>query len=122
MLEWELANEENRHLVVDDAIQFIRSAVFSYFRRFDDPSAVILELCLKEIPAFEVASSVEFALCFGSYQQAQIILNRFISQRKDLHDQIEIAPQAFRKEGFPAYHAAAYAEQVAWVRTAYNLQ
>ena len=122
MLEWELANEDNRRLVVDDAIRFIRSEVFSYFRRFDDSSAVISELCLKEVPAFELASSIEFALCFGNHQQAQLILNRFISQRTDLHDQIETSTQAFRNEGFPAYHPTAYADQVAWVRTAYHLE
>jgi len=125
MIEWELANDETRSAVVEDAIQFIRTEVFPYFHRFSDPSAVISELCLKEIKeinAFGLASSVEFALCFGSHEEAQRILNRFISQRQDLRDQIEIASQTFRKEGFPAYFPFANAEQVAWVKTAYHLE
>jgi hypothetical protein len=122
MIEWELGHEETRSAVVEDAIHFIRSDVFAYFQRFNDPGAVIAELCQKEIGAFQIASSVEFALCFGSREQAQTILNRFIAQRKDLHDQIESATLNFRKEGFPACYSAAYADQVAWVRTAYNLK
>lgn len=121
MIEWELANDETRPAVVADAIQFIRTEVFPYFQRFSDPVAVISELSLKETMAFELASSIEFALCFGSHDQEQAILNRFVAQRKDLHDQIEIGTQAFRRDGLPAYCVTAYAEQVAWVRITYHL-
>jgi hypothetical protein len=122
MIEWEIANKETRSAVVQDAIRFIRAEVLTYFQRFSDPGAVISELCHQEIKAFELASSIEFALCFGTHAQAQMILNRFIDHRKDLERQIEIATRTFRNEGFPNYYAAAYAEQVAWVRTAYHLE
>lgn len=122
MIEWELANEETRPLVVEDAIRFVRSEVFSYFQRFGDANAVISELCLKEIEAFGLASSIEFALCFGSHEQAQRILNRFVSQRQDLRDQIDLATRTFREQGLPAYQTIDYADQVAWVRTAYHLE
>ncbi len=121
MIEWELANDETRPAVVEDAIQFIRTEVFPYFQRFSDPSAVISELCLNGIMAFELASSIEFALCFGSHERAQIILNRFVAQRKDLQDQIDIATQAFRRDGLPTHYVTSYAEQVAWLRIAYRL-
>jgi hypothetical protein len=60
MIEWELANDETRSAVVEDAIRFVRAEVLPYFRRFSDPSAVISELCLKEIGAFELAVLVPF--------------------------------------------------------------
>jgi len=122
MIEWELADPSRRGATIEDAIQFVRTEVFSYFRKFSDPPALIEELCTKDVNAFGVASSVEFALCFGSREQAQRILDRYVAQRPDLRDKIETETQTVRREGFSEFFAASYTDQVAWVRIAYDLQ
>ena len=122
MIEWELADPSRRGATIEDAIQFVRTEVFSYFRKFGDPPALIEELCTKDVNAFGVASSVEFALCFGSREQAQRILDRYVAQRPDLRDKIETETQTVRREGFSEFFATSYTDQVAWVRIAYDLQ
>jgi hypothetical protein len=122
MIEWELADDLTRGATIEDAFNFVRREVLPYFQKFSNPAALILELWVKDVGAFGIASSVEFALCFGSHELAQRILDRFVSERQDLRDQIERSTQLFRREGFPQYFAAAHADQVAWVRTAYDLK
>jgi hypothetical protein len=122
MIEWELADISTRKATIEDAVRFVRSDVFPYFQKFSDPTALILELHTKNVAEFGVASSVEFALCFGSPEQAQRILDRYIAQRPDLRNQIEQSTQTFLREGFPEFFATSYADQVAWVRTAYDLK
>jgi hypothetical protein len=122
MIEWELADASRREATIEDAINFVRTEIFPYFHKFSDPSALIEELCTRDVNAFGLASSVEFALCFGSREQANRILGRIVAQRQDLRDQIEQSTQTFRRDGFPEFFATSYPDQVAWVRTAYDLQ
>jgi hypothetical protein len=120
-IEWNLAHQDKRATVIADAIDFVRLVVLPYFERFSDPGVLISDLGQREIPAFEIASSVEFALCFGTKKEARHVLDRFVMERRDLWEQIEQATLAFREQGLPAYQVTTYADQVAWVRTAYGL-
>jgi hypothetical protein len=119
--EWNLAEDAKRAAVVADGIGFIRAYILPYFNTFSDPGLVISKLCHSEIPAFEIGSAIEFAMCFSNKDQAQRVLTRFILERKDLADQIEISTCTFRERGFPPFQATSYADQVAWVRRAYGL-
>jgi hypothetical protein len=120
-IEWNLADRGTRVEVVESAINFIRSEVLPYFAQFADPALLVSELTDRQIPAFELASSVEFALCFGTREQARQILDRFSSQRQDLSGQIAQSSAAFQTKGFPPYHVTSYADQFAWVSVAYSL-
>jgi hypothetical protein len=122
MIEWELADASTRGATIEDAIQFVRTEVFPYFHKFSDPATLIEKLCTEDVNAFGVASSVELALCFGSRERAQRILDRYVAQRPDLRDKIETETQTIRRGGFPEFFATSYAEQVAWVRIAYDLK
>jgi hypothetical protein len=80
-----------RATVIADAIDFVRLVVLPYFERFSDPGVLISDLGQREIPAFEIASSVEFALCFGTKKEARHVLDRFVMQPRDLWEQMEQA-------------------------------
>jgi len=121
LIQWNLASPNNREAVISDVIAFVREEVLAYFQLFSNPHETIAILAKQGIGAFGVASSVEFALCFGDKEQAQRVLDRFLLQREDLQDQIESAMQRLRIEGFPDDIPSSYAEQVAWVRLAYDL-
>lgn len=121
MIQWDLANPNDREAVISDVIAFVRKEVFKYFQRFTDPGEVITALSTQEIGAFALSSSVEFALCFGNHEQAQRVLDRFLRQREDLRDEIQSVTERFRNEGFPDHMPSSFAEQVAWVRSSYNL-
>jgi hypothetical protein len=77
-IEWNLADQDKRATVIADAIDFVRLVVLSYFERFSDPGVLISDLGQREIPAFEIASSVEFALCFGTKKEARHVLDRWV--------------------------------------------
>jgi hypothetical protein len=119
--EWNLAEDSRRSAIIAHAIEFIRAHVLPYFNTSSDPPLVISKLCRSAMPAFEIGSAVEFALCFGNKEQAQHVLNHFVTGRKDLADQIAMAGRAFRERGFPPFQLSIYADQIAWVRTAYDL-
>ncbi len=78
---------------------FVRLVVLPYFERFSDPGVLISDLGQREIPAFEIASSVEFAWCFGTKKEARHVLDRFVMERRDLWEQIEQATLALREQG-----------------------
>ena len=76
-VEWDLADPLARPAVIADVVAFIRAVILPYFRRFDSPEHIIDLLAVAPIPTFEIASSVEFALCFGDPEACSAGLGRF---------------------------------------------
>ena len=99
----------------------IRSTVLSYFAQFEDPKSLVKRLRISGVNAFDIASSVEFALCFGDRTDAQAIVARVLAERPDLNDAVEESLAQLKKRGFPSLFPAGYADQVAWIRLAYGL-
>jgi Domain of unknown function (DUF4304) len=120
MVEWELADSTGRHATIEDATSFIHTDVLPYFKAFEDPAAVIESLTQREVPAFDLTPSVEFAICFGSPRYGQQVLDRFLRSRPDLQGAILAA----ELEGRPKlpYGPANFAESVAFLRRTYSLQ
>jgi hypothetical protein len=121
-VEWELADPQARKNTVNDAIRFIREVVLPYFQQFDDPDGVTRLLLDKPIPECDLASSVEFLLHCGKQAEGQQVMDRFVAVRPDLQAEMIRLTEQFRREGLPNRRSHGYAEQVAWLRVAYDLR
>lgn len=119
LVQWELANPADRKATVLDAAQFINDEVLPYFGLFQDKSALIAQLSERELPAFDLVPSVEFAYCFGSKASAQSVLNRFVRERSDLRSAID------QEQSMPSPATLTspgnYVQQVVFLRTRYEL-
>ncbi len=89
LVQWELADPADRDKTIADAIQFIHEHVLPYFAMFDHPETLVGTLAQREIPAFDLIPSVEFAYCFAGKNSAQAVLDRFIRDRNDLQSAID---------------------------------
>ena len=120
-LKWELAEPETREDTIADVVDTIRSFALSYFDRFQNIPACIGFLAECDFPAMDIGNAVEFALCYGTRNQAQNILDRFLAERKDLADAVAEAEKKMRRQGIPDYVLSAYADQVAFLRLHYGM-
>ncbi|MBI2390182.1 MAG: hypothetical protein HYV09_11390 [Deltaproteobacteria bacterium] len=121
MIEWELARAAARDAAVADVVSHLRSVVLPYFSLFAAPPALIERLKRRSVPAFELASSVEYALCFGDARDAQAILDAYLRERPDLEAPSRAAQEKLATSGPPARCPNAYAEQIAWLRVVHSL-
>jgi hypothetical protein len=120
LLQWELADPRDRKATIADALEFIRSEVLPYFKRFENIDTLLSELAASAVPAFDLVPSVEFSYCFGGHSQAQATLDRFVRDRPDLHGAISAeqalpSPSALVRPG-------GYVQQVVFLRHHYGLQ
>lgn len=119
MVEWELADPKSRPSVIADAVAFVKSDVLPYFAQFSDIGALIDNLSHREIPAFDLCPSVEFAICFGDTESGRRVLERFLRDRPDLSDAIaEVERVGFKH---PKHGPSNFAEQVVFLRQTYLL-
>jgi hypothetical protein len=118
---WNLADAEQRPAVIADAISFIRSVALPYFARFEDMERLISDLEAADVPALEIGDAAELALCFSGEASANKILARFVRERPSLAGAIFEAEKKIREEGFKKHYLTAYADQVAFLRSAYRL-
>lgn len=110
---WDLADPADRPETIADVKRFVREVVLAYFARFSTPGTVIEELMTKDIPAMNLASAIEFALCFGSTADAQSILDRFFVERPELLAPAVEAAAKFREQGTPDHFLTGYANEAA---------
>jgi hypothetical protein len=118
MLEWELANPEDRQQTIEDAIAFVQSDVLPYFRFFESPESLTGALAQGEIPALDPLQAVECGIFFGTADLGQRILDRFIEQRPFLAKEIaaaELLPES-------PYGPSNYAETVVFLRRTFHLR
>lgn len=120
-ITWEMADPKERENTISDVVSFIESVTLPYFGYFDRPSELIDRFQKQDFPAMDIADLVEFTLCFGSQDEAQRILDRYVTERSDLAPDIENAEERIREEGYPPYHLTKYADLVAFLRSAYAL-
>lgn len=120
MVQWELADPQDREQTIQDAIQFIHSEVLPYFERFESVENLLAELATAAVPAFDLVPSVEFSCCFGGPAQAQATLDRFLRDRPDL--QAAIAAESVSPSPAALSRPGGYAQQVVFLRHHYNLQ
>ncbi len=93
----------------------------AYFTKFSDPKLVIEELTRNDIPAVQLASAIEFALCFGTIVDAQTILDRFLAEHSKLVAPAIEAAIRFREQGVPNYFVTSYAEEAALMSVIHKL-
>lgn len=120
MVEWELADPSTRPSTIADALAFLHSDVLPYFAQFKDPRALIEDLAVREIPAFDLRPSVEFAICFGDKDAGRRVLDRFLDERRDLTEAIAEVTRTGLK--YPATGPSNFAEQVVFLRETYQLE
>ena len=103
-----------------DAVAFIQSDVLPYFDQFRDVKMLIHELSNRIIPAFDPRPSVEFALCFGDLESGQRVLDHYLKERSDLLGAVAEVENKGLKH--PATGPGSFAEQVVFMRRAYQLR
>ena len=118
---WDVADAALRPAVIADVAAFIRSVALPYFARFEEPAKLIAELEVADIPAVDIGDAVECALCFSGPESAKKILRRFAAERPNLAGAIRQAEKRIQEEGHTKYFLTAYADQVAFLRSAYSL-
>ena len=118
---WDVADAALRPAVIADVAAFIRSVALPYFARFEEPAKLIAELEVADIPAVDIGDAVECALCFSGPESAKKILRRFAAERPNLAGAIRQAEKRIQEEGHTKYFPTAYADQVAFLRSAYSL-
>jgi hypothetical protein len=69
-----------------------------------------------------MGDQIEFALCFAGPESATRILERFVTERSDLHDQMRRAIDRVERSGLPEYPPTGCADVVAWVGEAYGVK
>lgn len=118
---WDLADAAQRPATIADVVSFIRSVAVPYFARFEDVQKLVTELEAADVPAVDIGDAVEFALCFSGEVSAKKILARFVRERPNLGEAILEAERKIKEEGFKKHYLTAYADQVAFLRSAYRL-
>jgi hypothetical protein len=121
-LEWELADPGTRDQTIQEVVSFLRKAILPYFHRFPDPDYVVLRLVEEEVPGLSIGSQVEFALWRGERNIAVRVLRQFLTHHPDLQAQILQEISNFRSKGFPNHPDSRYAQQIAWLSCAYDLE
>ena len=122
MIEWQLADPTSRSATIANAQEFVRTVVLGYFALFEDPQRTVAELLRGPISAFSIGDQIEFLLCFAGPREASQILQRFVDQHGDLHSHMRRAIEQVERKGLPEYRPSAYADVVAWLGKAYELQ
>ncbi len=120
--EWDLADKEMRPKVIEDAIEYIRSKVIPFFSMFKDPKVALNVLEKTDIPSMEIADAVEFTLCFGSKEQAETILKRYLKENINFIPDIKKFLEDFRLNGYREFMVTQYAGQIAWMSHSYGLE
>jgi hypothetical protein len=120
-LTWELADPESREDTIADVVDTIRCFALPYFDHFQNIPACLGLLAEYNLPTMDIGNVVEFTLCFGTQEQAQGILDRFLSERGDLADAIVEAKEKMRRQGLPNHLLSAYADQVAFLCLHYGM-
>lgn len=119
LVQWELADPQDRAATIQDAINFIHDEILPYFAQFDDVGALIALLAEHAVPAFDLAPSVEFAHCFGNQAQAQAVLDRFLRDREDLR--AAIAAEQANPSPSTLLRPSNYVQQVVYLKHRYGL-
>lgn len=113
MCEWNIADPALRTDTIDDIVQFLRTHAVPYFTLFEQPSAVLERLIIGEkdcrgqtcIPGLDLQEAVEFALCFGTIEQASAVLFRHNQLLSNLQgSEVEKRFQTFTQAGLPKRH------------------
>lgn len=120
LVQWELADPNDRAATILDAVEFIRKEVLPFFSRFEDTPALVSELATHAVPAFDLVPAVEFCLCFGGKAEGQAALNRFVRERPDL--QSAIAAEQVTPSANTLNRPGNYVEQVVCLRLRYDLR
>ncbi len=82
--EWNLADPKSRGIETADAIDTVRRIALPMFRVFEVPKQAADALLVRDQPGLEVNQAIDFALCFGSRAHAEVVIDRFLTQRADL--------------------------------------
>jgi len=102
-LDVNLADPRSRSTKVTAVIQLIRTVALPYFDQFRKPGRVVAALARADIPGLWPTLNVEYAACYGSRNDALLVLKRILVGAPDyfLNGYAE-AIEEFRRVGFPA--------------------
>lgn len=121
-IRWNLADKESRKETINDIITQINEIAIPFFDKFLMPEMVINELTRASINAFNIGDQIEYSLCFSGIRKAQMVLNRFLSNRPDLLPDILKSKDNLKENGFPDYFVTRHSDVIAHILTAYDLK
>ncbi|MGO4685204.1 DUF4304 domain-containing protein [Hyphomicrobium sp. 2TAF46] len=124
---WNVAYIETRGRIVDDIEAFIREYVLPYFEFFLDRKNVLEALIvgdkdcrgLTSIPGLDITEAIEYALCFGTLEQASAILHRRKKLLSNLTGtEVEQRFQTFRQKGLSrqVLNGPGFADEISEIR------
>lgn len=140
--EWNVANPNTRDAVVNDVVRFCRKFTLPYFALFEDSKAVLEVLIVGDknnrgstsIPGLNVQEAVEYALCFGTIEQASAVLFRYHSMMAQLAgaggDGFSVGEEAVRarfeshtQRGLPQSHLSGpgFTDEIEFIRQTWAL-
>lgn len=119
---WNLVNAGGTRAVIEEIINTIKARVLPYFAIFENPEHVITELRKRDIPAFDPATAVEYALCFGGREAGQAVLSRWLNDNPRFLAGAREARLSYEKNGYPDYTETAFAPRAGWVALAHGLE
>ena len=118
--DWNLALEP-RTDVIADATAAVRSIALPYFERFADVPSLCALLQREELPAMQVAHSIEFLLCFADRSAADATLSHFFRLRPELLADYHVYLREFQERGLPPVRRTGFAYELAFATVAYGL-
>jgi hypothetical protein len=119
-MEWNLALPTEREREIDDAIAAIRRVVFPYFAMFDDIPQLMPRLVSEDLPSFDVASALDFLMCFGSPTDALQAAKRMLRELPGAKQRYPAALDRFRREGLPPHMLTVHGEVLAAATVIYD--
>jgi|SRR5580704_1174739 hypothetical protein len=120
-IAYNLANPHTREHRIKLAIQLIRSVGLPYLYAFRHPAKLIERLIDGHLQGFSESGALEYAMCFGSTDQAkkllQALLREFPEQREEYQDWLE----RYRKNGVTNVQESRRAPRIARAAIALGL-
>jgi len=100
-IQFNLANPRRRDQVIGDVIDLIRTVVLPYMGHFSDPQQVVRGLLEGTLPWDWEPSALEYIACFGTLQQCQDLLARYLQTRSEQMEEYRERIREYRENGVP---------------------
>jgi len=100
-LDVNLANPRTWDGKINAIIDLITESGFQYFDRFRHPEEVVASLVSSSDPGMMDYMELEYAVCYGSLQDAYRVLQRYLRQWPECVDEYQEALREYRRDGIP---------------------
>ncbi|HIH09057.1 MAG TPA: DUF4304 domain-containing protein [Candidatus Diapherotrites archaeon] len=122
-IEWNLREKGKKNQeIIRQIVGHISKNAFPYFSKFEDTVNLLSELKRNDIPAFGIGQALEFALCFGTKEDAQAIMENYLQRHPEDFNKAKKELEKYTTTGFPKTQMMYEAQQIAGAIIAYKLK